>query len=162
MTSDTLWGAIIGAFFSFVLPIVWDWIKLRRSPLRPATGVWISKYQTGLTTKNWKDEVIEISYKFGQLKLKSIKNELGHQWEGKAKVVDNRLLVGELRSVKLGARTLTSFILVIHQQGDYLYGRWIKTSTKNIVITGRWVLGRTEADVEMAKNQTETANKMIP
>ena len=37
---------------------------------------------------NWAIEEVEISYSFGRIKLKSIKNELGHQWEGSGKIVD--------------------------------------------------------------------------
>ncbi len=153
MTAETIYGAILGTILSLFIPLIWDWIKLARSPLRPTQGKWFSKYQTNSTSQDWANEEVEISYSFGRIKMKSIRNQLGHQWEGKAKIVDQRYLVGDLYSVKPGARTLTSFILVIDQQGGSLYGRWIKPSTKNIVITGRWVLGKKETDVEVARKR---------
>lgn len=147
-------GALLGAIFSLVLPQVVDHIRLKK---RPAfAGEWLSTWEPKSAGRpSWVNEKMRVTIEFGRLRFSNSENECSYSYEGTARLIKNRHLVGTWRSLKPGAYSSGAFLLTVAPQGHYLFGQIVGPNDEGVMEAGRYVLGRSPQDVEEGKRMLD-------
>jgi hypothetical protein len=150
--------AFIGALLSLLLYIGYESaLVLRRSTLS-LFATWQSSWQPTFDTGwDWIVEEVTICHRFGRILLSSKNNSRGYEWRGKARLFEDRFLVGDWRSTKADSYTAGTFILTFGFDGGYMIGYFFGPDTGSSKIISAFVLGRTLQDVERGKERLQSA-----
>ncbi|MCL4300181.1 MAG: hypothetical protein KJ077_30895 [Anaerolineae bacterium] len=147
--TEALLGAIVGAIVSFILPYLAEWLKLSRTT--GIDGIWISIWEVNsLDGPVWVSEKVRINQHFGKLKFVNTENNRGFTWSGLGRLVNKRYIIGEWSETRPGAHSSGVFVFTISPAGNSMYGNALGTNIGNVE-GSRWILGRTETDLEFGK-----------
>lgn len=147
-------SALLGAVFSLVLPLIFDHVRLKRGP--DFAGEWLSRWEPKSPGRPvWVREHMNITIRFGRLKFENHNNECSYSYEGAARLVERRHLVGTWHSRRPGAYSSGAFLLTIAPQGGCMFGQIVGPNDEGVMEAGRFVLGRTPQDVEQGKRLLE-------
>ncbi|MDE2216794.1 MAG: hypothetical protein KGJ87_06505 [Planctomycetota bacterium] len=111
---------------------------------------------------DWVSENLVISRRWGKVVIRNSDNSRGYKWEGRARIYEDRFLLGEWKSKKPGAHSGGIFGLTLGFEGNYMCGYFIGPDTASSKIGSGFVLGRTEADVVQAKQRLEKSRIVFP
>lgn len=146
----TIVGAVVGSIVTFILPHSAEWLKLKRT--FGIDGIWISTWEVrSIDGTEWVTEKVEISRRFGKIKLANTENNRGFMWSAFGKLSNKRYIIGEWSEMRPGAHSSGVFVFTISPAGNCLYGNALGPSIENSEVTSRWILGRSESDIEFGK-----------
>jgi hypothetical protein len=147
-----LW-AVVGAFFSLLLYVGYERVLLLRRP-KGFFADWHSSWQpTFALDLHWVTERLKIGKRFGRVVLESRENSEGYEWRGTARILDDRFIVGEWKSVKPGSQASGAFVLVMGLEGQYMIGLFLGPEAPGLKVASGFVLGRKPDDIDTAKNR---------
>lgn len=155
-------GATIGAILSLIAYIAYEHALLLRKPSE-FFGKWQSSWQPTITPSwDWVNEELVIKRRFGKIFLQNYNNSGGYHWRGRARIVENKFLIGEWKSTKHGAQMEGTFTLAIGYEGGYMCGFFFAPDTPTQKIVSAFVLGRTLKDIEDGKQKLMKAKIVFP
>jgi hypothetical protein len=147
--------AILGAVVGYIIQLDHEYIGQLRAP----TGLfdeWHSSWQpTGILDCSWVTEKLVIKRTILGIRLVNECNTGGYEWEAKAKLIQNKYLIGEWKSTKPGSTAEGIFALVFSIDGSYLSGVFIGPDSGRGKIASGFVLGRTYKDMDRARKCLE-------
>jgi hypothetical protein len=88
-------------------------------------------------------------------------NSAGYEWRGVARIIDDRYIAGQWKSVKPGSQSSGVFVLVMGFDGNYMVGLFFGEDRPGAKLTSSFVLGRTEVDVENAKSRMRSTRPVL-
>ncbi len=139
-----------GAVLGYTFQVAHEFIGQLRAP-RGLFCTWQSSWQpTSVPESKWVSEELKIKRTVFGIQLININNSDGYEWIGKAKLINNKHLIGEWKSTKHGATAEGVFSLVFHIDGSFLTGFFQGPDLGQGKITSRFVLGRTKEDMKKA------------
>ena len=95
--------------------------------------------------------------------LASAANSAGYEWKGTGRIIDDRYISGQWKSLKPGSQSGGLFVLVMgFEGGGYMVGFFFGEEKPGTKVTSGFVLGRTNQDVENAKSRLRTARPVFP
>ncbi len=147
-------GAVLSTALSYYLPIVLNWWQYRkRSDL---LNDWFSTYK-GIDEPpgTWVTEKLFVDIHGGQLRFKNADSSHQYNYTALGKLVQKVHIVGDWESIRSGANAFGAFILTVAAQGNYMFGYWTGPDQTGARRYGRWVLARTQDDIERAKRLLE-------
>lgn len=117
------------------------------------SGAWSCGWQT------WKDGVprvdvhkLEVVQRGDLLQLDADRavpvSEGSYRWHGELRLWDQEALIGWYRSTDAAVRSKGALYLVLHQHGEFAWGKWSGMSYDGEVITGWGGIARTPGEVE--------------
>lgn len=144
----TVLGAVVGAIFSFMLPVV---LNNRRYKKRPdLLGMWKSTYRpdfrentTGIT------EEVKIDLHFGKLRMRNSSNPSEDAYLVLAELVQRTYITGHWLSLKPGANAFGAIILTVSPLGDLMYGYLTGLGNTGERTYCGWVLARRKEDLDI-------------
>lgn len=153
----TILGALLGVIFSILASAFAD--LLRHRDRHRVFGRWISSWQPNPDRdQEWIIETVNISFNWfsigkykGRLRFVNSRNSHGFHWVGYGDIVGRRDIIGVWRSVKPASHSSGGFVFAISTQGTYLCGYCIGPGDTDRTLLDAWVLGRTEKDLEAAR-----------
>jgi hypothetical protein len=156
-----LW-ALVGALLSLMAYVAWEHLLLLRRP-SGFFGEWRSSWQPTVNSGwHWVTENLIVRRRFGRVVLENSNNSAGYEWRGVGRIIDDRYISGQWKSLKPGSQSRGLFVLVMGFEGGYLVGFFFGEEKPGSKVTSGVVLGRTEQDVENAKKRLRTARPVLP
>jgi len=144
-----VFGAVFGAFLSFVLPIL---INNERHKKRPELlGSWKSSYRPDF--RDWTSTVtedIEIDLHLGKLRMRNAKNPSDDAYVVHAKLIERVYIIGRWRSLKPGANAFGAIILTVSPLGNLMCGYFTGLGNTGERTYCGWVLARKEEEINTA------------
>ncbi len=145
----TVFGAVFGAMFSLVLPVI---INNNRHKKRPELlGTWKSIYRPdfrGSTLEITED--VEIDLHFGKLRMRNRNNPSEDTYVVHADLVQRMYVIGHWRSLKPGANAFGAIILTVSPLGNLMYGYFTGLGNTGERTYCGWVLARRKEDLSTA------------
>jgi hypothetical protein len=165
MNNQVLWtivGAASGAILSLIASVVYEHAMLLKRPSR-FFGKWHSSWQPSITPGwNWVNEDLFIERRYGKIFLRNENNSGGFPWRGKARLVGNKFLVGEWKSLLPSSQLKGTFTLAIGYNGSYMCGFFFAPDMPTPKLISAFVLGRKPEDVETGKRKLMQAKIVYP
>jgi hypothetical protein len=156
-----LW-ALVGGLLSLMLYVGWEQLLLLRRP-QGFFGEWLSSWQPTVDSGwHWVTERLNVRRRFGRVVLENHDNSAGYKWRGSGRIIDDRYISGQWKSIKPGSQSAGVFVLVMGFEGSYMVGFFFGEEKPDSKVTSGFVLGRTQEDVETAKRRLRTARPMLP
>lgn len=149
-----LYGAFLGAVLSYYLPRVIAWNKLRKRP--GFSGEWQSTWEPKSIEKpEWVSEKMVVKRQFDAIQMTNFDNSFGYNYACEGKLVKGKHLTGKWYSTNDTAHADGAFILTITPQGNCMYGQIVGPNDEGDVNAGKFILGKTEKDIEFGKKMLE-------
>jgi hypothetical protein len=142
----TVFGAIVGAILSLLLPVI---INNRRYKRRPELlGSWKSIYRPDFREDSrWITEEIQIELKFGKLRMRNLNNPSEDYYMVHAEIVQRMYIIGHWFSLQPGANAFGAIILTVSPLGNLMYGYFTGMGDTGERTYCGWVMGRKEEDL---------------
>jgi hypothetical protein len=153
----TVFGAVFGAAFSFILPII---INHQRQKERPELlGTWKSTYRPDFrySTSDVSEDVV-VDLHFGKLRMRNHNNPSEDAYVVHAGLIQRTYVVGNWSSLKPGANAFGAIILTVNPLGNLMYGYFTGLGNPGERTYCGWALARSQEDlgkaIELLKRNT--------
>lgn len=140
--------AVLSAVATYYTPLLLSAIQSEHR--KHLSGDWLSTSYAS-TEKGWVKDTIEITISPISITLQNRQKPHGFDYEGTAKFVGNRHLVGDWKSKRQGATNSGPFSMTIEPQGRYFFGFYGGRDDDGSYRWHGWCLARNEKDLEIAK-----------
>ncbi len=116
---------------------------------------------------DWVKERLVIRRFFGTLILKNKQNSAEYRYRAEARLasgerLDGKYLLGTWYDLREGASAAGVFMLTIEHRGGFLYGYIVGPNDEGPIMYGKYVVGRTEHDIQQAKRMLRFSDSISP
>jgi len=123
---------------------------------------WLCEWEPETLNKpDWVKERLLIRRTIGKLKIRNKSNDNGYNYVAEARLakgerLDGKYLVGTWFDTNEAATAAGVFMLTIEHRGNYIYGYIVGPNDEGPIKYGKYVIGRTQDDLETAKRMLES------
>ncbi len=159
LTVASILTSLIVAYYQHSLPI---WLDNRSYAKRKGIlGDWISSWSDTNNSGVWHIENINISVSSGRLLIENTDSTGGYKWEGVGRLhADGAFMHGTWRSLKGSSPGVFTFLIL--SQGERKIGQAFGPDKDSNMSKSGWALGRTNEEMEKAKNWLSQYSRLIP
>lgn len=116
---------VIGAILGLIFTAVYDFIKTFKNSVK-IRGRWFATWVPSIGDDyDWCEESVRIGIRRNRLTIESFDNTKELNWVGKGEFFLNKFLIGQWASKNETSPAEGTFILVLEQNGLYLYGFFV-------------------------------------
>ena len=155
-----VFSAVLGSILSIGIPVIVTNRQYNRR--HEFFGKWKSSYQSlDRPDAEWVNEEVDIDLHIRRFRIRNYSNEAKYDYIAYADLIDRTYLKGSYRSNRPGANAFGALVLTIAPRGDLLYGFWIGPNDTGERRYGGWVLGRTNDDIDRAKELLQRSSPLF-
>lgn len=145
-------AALVGAAVPIAFSTIREYLANRR--WTDLEGNWYS-HSTGNEAEH--SDRVEVKRTLTGIAIRNLDIPSGYQYEGTARVLEGRYVLGSWKSTRRCATGGGPFMFTISPQGDYMYGFYGGYADNDVYTLRAWCLGQTEDALEAAKLQLHKA-----
>lgn len=154
---------------TFVIRVTGEAVSLKnRTGFSWLPREWLCEWEPESETQpDWVKERLVIRRFFGTLVLKNKQNSSGYRYRARARLasgerLDGKYLLGTWYDLREGATAAGVFMLTIEHRGGFLFGYIVGPNDAGPIMYGKYVVGRTEKDVQQAKRMLRFSDPSSP
>ncbi|HHI93757.1 MAG TPA: hypothetical protein ENK04_09650 [Gammaproteobacteria bacterium] len=144
-------AGIIVAVLTWSIPKALEWLQVKRNS-QHLQGAWISRYQSIDNPDYFYNETVTVDVSFLKGKIKFVNSNCreGYLYNAFCLIVDRNFISGQWVSTKKGASACGCVSLIVGPHGNIMYGYWSGYNEEGGRNYGKWILGRTQDDLDIA------------
>ncbi|HEX8432083.1 MAG TPA: hypothetical protein VF625_12370 [Longimicrobium sp.] len=129
---------------------------------------WLCEWEPeSLNKPEWTKEKLVIRRFFNKLIIHNHENDCEYRYRGQATLargerLDGKYLLGNWFDLKEGATAAGVFMLTIEHRGNFLFGYIVGPNDEGPILYGKYVVGRTPADILDAKRLLAYSDVLPP